>query len=180
MTLVDFSLAAIILGIIIYGLKRGLFKEVASFLGFFLGGLLAIFFSFDLARLIRGFIPFSEKITIAIALLFIFFAVLMGFHFLGLFLHQASKLLMLSWLDHLGGGLFGLLKGGLLLLLLVLVGTWKPLPTGIQKRLDNSLLVSQAHQAVVRYVESCQLCPIPNRQELLGILRPDTARGDKR
>lgn len=180
MTLVDFFLAAIILGIVVYGLKRGFFKEVASFLGFFLGGFLAIFFSYDLARFIRGFVPLSEKVTIAVALLFIFFVVVMGFHFLGVFLHQASKLLMLSWLDHLAGAVFGLLKGGLLLLLLIMLGTLLALPAGIQKRLENSLLVSQTHQAVVRYVESCHLCPFPNRQELLRMLRPEGAKSKGR
>ena len=180
MTLIDYFLIVIILAIVAYGLKRGFFKEVTLFLGLFLGGFLAIFFSLDLARLIRGLSPLSEKVSIAIALLFIFLTVLAGFYFLGVFLHQASKLLLLSWLDHLGGGVFGLLKGGILLLFLVLLAALRPLPAGIQRPLDNSLLVTKAQKAVVQYMESCRLCPVPNRQELLRVLRSNEARDKAR
>ncbi len=176
MTLVDILLGIILIGIFAYGLKRGLFKEIASFLGFILGGLAGFFLSKDLAQIFTAFGPIPPKVGVVVAFLLIFFLFLVGFHLLGSFLHKLTQVAMMSWLDHLAGGLFGLVKGGLIVALLVFVVSLRPLPEGIQTRLDNSFIVSHFHDLLVDAVNGCPFCPATGRQELLKLLGPKMRR----
>lgn len=172
MTLVDILLGTILIAVFIYGLKRGLFKEITSFFGFILGGVAGYFLSKDLAQVFAAFASLPPKVGVVTAFLLIFFLFMVGFHFLGSFLHKLSQVVMMAWLDHLAGGLFGLVKGGLIVALLVFAVSLRPLPEGIQRRLDNSFIISHAHDLLVDAVNGCIFCPATGRQDLLNILGP--------
>ena len=168
---IDYLLGAIIAFTFIYGIKRGLVKEVASFAGLLLGGAAASLFSADLARLLERSIPLSPRVGIVISFLLIFLAVNLSFHFLGLFFHILARMFLLSWLDHLLGGLFGLFKAGLILLLLVFLVAFKPLPPKAQTWIDESYIISTLRGRMVDHLESCRLCPFRNRAEMLKLIK---------
>jgi membrane protein required for colicin V production len=59
----------------------------------------------------------------ALSYLVLFFGVLLGVFFISLLLRGILKLIMLGWLDILGGGVLGALKGTLIACILVLALT---------------------------------------------------------
>ena len=172
MTLVDILLGIILSAVFVYGLKRGFFKELTSFFGFIIGGVVGYLLAKDLAQLFGAFASVPPKVGVVTAFLLIFFLFLLGFHLLGSFLHKLSQVVMMAWLDHLAGGLFGLVKGALIVALLVLVVSLRPRPEGIQRRLDNSFIISHFHDLLVYVVKGCPFCPATGREELLNILSP--------
>ncbi|MCQ2285716.1 MAG: CvpA family protein [Bacteroidales bacterium] len=87
------------------GLKNGLIKEVASLFAIFVGGWAAIRFSPSIAD------EFGGSLTVnVVTFILLFFAILIGVHFIALFIAKIIKLVIPSFLDNILGLLFGALK----------------------------------------------------------------------
>jgi membrane protein required for colicin V production len=117
----------IVAGVILaYGLIRGLFrglvKEVASIIGV-LGGFLAAYsFYGTVAAYLHGLVS-SPTYRSLIAFLIIFCAVVVVVNVLALVIKYLLKIVFLGWLDRLGGVVFGLIKGVLVVAVLFLALT---------------------------------------------------------
>jgi membrane protein required for colicin V production len=116
-------LDAVIIGILAFstfiGVRRGLLRSVAGIVGL----ILAALFAGKLAALIDPSLqqahikhpPINGAVTFVIAFLAIVVAVEFG---AGL-LVWVQRLMLLGWVDRLGGGVFGLLRGVLLSMILL-------------------------------------------------------------
>jgi len=66
------------------------------------------------------------------------------------------SLLFISWIDHLGGALFGFIKGSLWVGILLIVITLFPVPEYLNKQLEESFLASRFAlmiSAAYQYIE---------------------------
>jgi membrane protein required for colicin V production len=112
MNWLDIILAIVLVITVIAGLKTGLIKAVFSLLGLVLGIFLAG----------RLYIPFSETLGFfpeqaakVIAYLIILILVIVLAAIVATILDKILHAVMLGWINHIGGAIFGLAFGGILL-----------------------------------------------------------------
>ncbi|MDD5300514.1 MAG: CvpA family protein [Gallionella sp.] len=120
----DFAVAGILLASLLLGLWRGLVYEVLSLLGWPVAFVLSKLFAGNMAPMLP--IPVlshaegtQEHVRIAVAYAVVFIAALIVWGVLAWLLSRLMKAVGLGWLDRLLGGLFGLLRGGFVVLALV-------------------------------------------------------------
>lgn len=115
-------LILIVLGIFAFkGLINGLILEVLSLLGLALGFLVSYKYYYYIASLLKGF-GVSEDYSIYISYVLTFLAVYIAVLIVAKILSKFLKLIRLGWINRTGGFVFGILKGGVLIgVLLTLV-----------------------------------------------------------
>ncbi|MDP2695200.1 MAG: CvpA family protein [Gallionella sp.] len=116
MTGFDFAVMAILLVSLLFGLWRGLVYEVLSLAGWPVAFLLSKLFAGDVAPMMPGA---QETMRITLAYTVVFVAALIVWGVLAWLLSKLVKVVGLGWLDRVLGGLFGVLRGGLVILVLV-------------------------------------------------------------
>ena len=93
------------------GLKQGLIKAILSMAGLIAGIVLAGIFYQPLSGLLR-FIP-NEAVANIIAFILILVGVIIVASLLARLLKAVVSMVMLDWVNHLGGAVFGFLMGAL-------------------------------------------------------------------
>ena len=112
----DFAVIVILLVSLLLGLWRGLVYEVLSLLGWPLAFVLSKLFAGNVAPLIP---VVQEPARVAVAYAVVFIAALVVWGVLAWLVSKLVKAAGLGWLDRVLGGLFGVLRGGLVVLALV-------------------------------------------------------------
>lgn len=120
MTWLDYAVAGVLVLCILFGLWRGLVREVVSILGWVIAFLAANLFAGPLGQALPSEIP-TPELRLAIAFLAIFFCSLAVTTLLGLLLSRMVKAVGLEGLDRTLGALFGSAKGVLILLAVALL-----------------------------------------------------------
>lgn len=123
----DLSKADIVLCVVlgvafIYGTYRGLILQIASLGGLIAGFIAARMFSSDVALWLGVEFPsvFSTpKIAAVTAMCMLFIAGYLAVALFGRFVHKLSHALLAAWLDHLAGGVLGLVKALIFVSLLI-------------------------------------------------------------
>ena len=116
MTGIDIGVLAILLVSLLIGLWRGLLYEVLSLLGW----PIAFFLSKMSADSLAPLLPMEQeamRVTVAYALVFI--AALIGWGIVARLTSRMLKSIGSVWTDMMMGGLFGVLRGGMVVLVLV-------------------------------------------------------------
>jgi len=121
MSFIDIVLAALILFGFIRGLFKGLFVEVASLLALVLGVYGAIHFSYFAADALESKVDWSEKTINIIAFAITFVIIVLAISLAGKALTKLADFAALGMLNKLLGGVFGALKIGLILSVLLIV-----------------------------------------------------------
>lgn len=144
----DFVVTGILFLSMLLGLWRGLVHEVLSLLGW----PVAIVFSKFSAGSIAPLLPIEqEAMRIAAAYVLVFIAALIAWGILARLIARLLKAIGSDWPDRAMGGLFGILRGGLMVLVLVwLVGLthvpeqtfWRGSLTG--RTLEDAALLTKA------------------------------------
>jgi len=116
MTGFDFLALAILLVSLLFGLWRGLVYEVLSLLGWPIAFVLSKLYAGHIAPMMPGE---QETIRITLAYAVVFIAALIVWGVLAWLVSKLVKAVGLGWLDRLLGGLFGVLRGVLVVLVLV-------------------------------------------------------------
>jgi len=94
------------------GLKQGIIKAALSLAGLIIGVVLASNLYQPLARVL-GFIP-NEDIANVVAFVLILVVVMVIATLLARLLKFIASVVMLGWVDHVGGAIFGFLIGAIL------------------------------------------------------------------
>lgn len=116
MTGFDFAVIGILLVSLLLGLWRGLVYALLSLLGWPLAFFLSKMFAADVAALM----PIKQETTrIGVAYALVFIAVLIVWSVLVWLLSKLVKAIGLGWLDSVLGGLFGVVRGAMVILALV-------------------------------------------------------------
>jgi len=110
MNWLDFAIILVIIGFISSAYLGGLIREVVTLAAAILGIVIAGVLYDDLAADILVFME-DEDAAQAISFLILVGAVYLFGQIIAFTLSKAASLLMLGWADHIGGAVFGLLKG---------------------------------------------------------------------
>lgn len=110
MNWLDFAIIIILAISVFTGLKNGLIKSALGLAGFIVGIFLAGRYYTDLAQYLT-FLP--EVASKVIAFIIIFAAIVLIGVIVAAVLKSIATLLLLGWLNRLGGAAFGLLSGGI-------------------------------------------------------------------
>lgn len=121
MSIIDIVLAALLLFGFIRGLFKGLFVEIASLVALILGIYGAIHFSYFAADLLESKVDWSEKTINIVAFAVTFVIIVLAISLAGKALTKLADFAALGLLNKLLGGVFGALKIGLILSILLIV-----------------------------------------------------------
>ncbi len=113
MTVFDWFLVVIFALAALWGLKTGLIDSVLTVVSVYVALLLSGQFAFRMVNFFTDDIE-NRAVATAIGYLVIFILVFIGARLLGMFLRTGVKFLMLTWVDRIGGVVFGALAGVLL------------------------------------------------------------------
>ncbi len=127
MTGFDFVLLAILAISAVLGLLRGLLKEVLSLVAYASAFLAAIWWGPTVSEWIAQWIT-QPFVSMALAYLGVFIAVLLSIGFINMTLAALLSKTGLTPADHGLGALFGLVRGVLFVLILVILAGYTPLP----------------------------------------------------
>ena len=138
---IDWIFLGILTLSMVIGMVRGLVKEVVSLVGLVLAFILAEDYATDIGEWF-GFLLDTPLARYALGFAFIFFGVLLISALLRWTLAKIIQLSALTFMDHLLGGLFGFLRGMVLLLVITFVTDQTPLSKleGWEKSLGHSVL----------------------------------------
>lgn len=121
MSIIDIVLAALLLFGFIRGLFKGLFVEIASLVALVLGVYGAIHFSYFAADLLESKVEWDEKTINVVAFAITFVIIVLAISLAGKALTKLADFAALGLLNKLLGGVFGTLKVGLTLSILLIM-----------------------------------------------------------
>ena len=142
MTVIDIILGALILFGLVRGFMKGLFVEVASLVALVAGVYGAIHFSNFAAELLETRVDWNEKTINITAFAITFVVIVLAISLAGKALTKLADFAALGVLNKLLGGVFGALKIGLILsvILMVFNNLNKTIPFVEQDDLNDSVL----------------------------------------
>lgn len=142
---IDIVIILILLFFFISGMKRGLIRQVLDIVGI----IIAFVGAFYLAHFVAGYLAQSIELTynisLVIAAVAVFIGILLIFHALGLIFKKVAEITLFGSVDRVGGGLFGLFKGVLLVSLLLVIAFNIPLPEKAHREMRDRALVTGIH-----------------------------------
>lgn len=121
----------------IVGVKRGLIRQVLEVVGIIVAFLAAFYFAHALAEWIELRTSADYRLSLAMAALAIFTGIIIGVHFIALGLKKLFGLTIMGVFDRVAGGLFGALKGVLIISLVLSVIMILPVPDDIKDELRD-------------------------------------------
>jgi membrane protein required for colicin V production len=148
MTVFDYAVLVIVGVSVLISLMRGAVREILSLLGWVIAFYVARTYSSLVVPLLPYDIP-SEKLKMLAAFLILFLAVLLVTSLIAIALATLLKDIGLGWLNRLLGGLFGLMRGLLVVVVLMLLAGMTQLPK--DERWTNAMF-SAPLEALVRTV----------------------------
>lgn len=145
MDVVRIIIAAVLLFFFIAGLRRGLIRQVLEVLGLIAAFIGAFYLAHHLAVLIEGRVDVSYRVAMIIAALLIFAGIIVLFHFVGLALQKLFKMTVLGAFDRVMGGVFGALKGVLLVSLVLVIILSIPLKGDFQRQIREDTMTGMIY-----------------------------------
>jgi membrane protein required for colicin V production len=142
MSIIDIVLGALLLFGLIRGAMKGFFVEITSLLALVLGVYGAIHFSSFAAKFLESKVDWNEKTINIIAFAITFVIIVLVISLAGKALTKLADFVALGILNKLLGGVFGALKIGLILSVLLIIFNKlnNTLPFMEKKDLEDSIL----------------------------------------
>ena len=119
----DIIIAALLIFGFVRGLLKGLFVEVASLVALIAGIYGAIHFSYFVGNLLVNYVSWEEQYITIVSFAITFAIIVLVIALIGKFLTKIADFASLGFLNKLLGGVFGALKIGLILSIVLLVFT---------------------------------------------------------
>lgn len=120
MTAIDFGVIAIILIFLVRGIWIGFIRQLASLAALILGYLFAGRYYEQISPRLSSVIS-SPQLSFLVTYALLFLAVFVGVLALGYVLKKVMSLSLLGWFDRFMGGIFGLVKAGVVVTVLFMV-----------------------------------------------------------
>jgi len=140
---IDISIMIIILLNMIIGIRRGIIRGIINLIGVITAIFLAIFWFKEVGEYVSSHSQISGEIANILGFAIIFLGVYLIARIIEIFFKKILSLLFVSWIDGLGGALFGLAKGSLIVGILLVIITFIPLPIFLKEQLENSFLANR-------------------------------------
>ncbi len=138
MSLLDILLWAVLLGFAAKGFMKGFVREVCSLLGLVIGGWAAFTYYQSAGAVLGKLIHLPPMATSVAAFLCILLAIGLLFFLVGHLLTVILKIALLGGINRVGGVIFGLMQGALLLSIVLYLAGFPPVPAGVRKRIAAS------------------------------------------
>ncbi|WP_372794415.1 CvpA family protein [Lutibacter sp.] len=119
----DIIIAAFLIFGFVRGLLKGLFVEVASLVALIAGVYGAIHFSYFVSNLLAEYVSWEERYITIISFAITFAIIVLVIGLLGKLFTKIADFASLGFMNKLFGGIFGVLKIGLILSVILLVFT---------------------------------------------------------
>jgi membrane protein required for colicin V production len=148
MTVFDYAVLVIVGISILISLMRGAVREILSLIGWVLAFYVARTYAIQVVPLLPYDIP-SEKLKMLAAFIIVFLAVLLITSLIAIALSGLLKEIGLGWLNRLLGGVFGFLRGLLIVTVLMILAGMTQLPK--DERWTNAMF-SAPLEALVKTV----------------------------
>jgi len=139
MNWLDLAIIGAIIVFVCTAYAAGLIREGVTLVAAILGIVIAGFLYDDLAADVLVFMD-DEDAAQAISFLILVGAVYLFGQIVALLLNRTASLLMLGWVDHVGGAFFGFLKGLIIVQVLLIIFAGYP-TLGLDNAMDGSELV---------------------------------------
>jgi len=136
MNWLDAVILIALVGFTVVAFRAGLIREVVTLIAVVVGVLVAGHYYDDLADDVLLFIK-NDKAAKVIAFLSLFGSVALLGQLAAFLIKQVVSMLLLGWIDHVAGGVFGLLKGLVLVELFLMVFATYPY-LGLDDVIDGS------------------------------------------
>ncbi len=140
---VDVSIMIIILLNMIIGIRRGILRGIINLIGVITAIFLAIFWFKEVGEYISLHSQLSREIANILGFTLIFLGIYLISRIIEMFFKKIFSLLFVSWIDGLGGALFGLTKGSLIVGILLVIIAFIPLPVFLKEQLENSFFANR-------------------------------------
>lgn len=140
---IDVSIMIIILLNMVIGIRRGIIRGIINLIGVITAIFLAIFWFKEVGEYISSHSQISGEIANILGFAIIFLGVYLIARIIEIFFKKILSLLFVSWIDGLGGAVFGLVKGSLIVGILLVIITFIPLPVFLKEQLENSFLANR-------------------------------------
>jgi membrane protein required for colicin V production len=124
MNLFDIGILMVMALFTVRGFVRGIIQEAATLIGVIISFFLAAFYYGQAARLLAPTFPDHGIFLSFFCFIFLFGFCWLLFHFLGIMAKKMIRLTLLGWVDRGFGGVFGLLKGAIIIFILVSLVTF--------------------------------------------------------
>ena len=139
MNWLDIAIVLIVAFFVTTAFSAGLIRELVTLVSVVAGVVVAGLFHDDLARDVLVFIDNKDTASI-VAFLVLLGAIYLAGQLIAIMLKQVAAVLLLGWADRLGGALFGLLKG--LVVVEVLLIAFVTFDVGLDDAIEGSGLAS--------------------------------------
>ena len=139
MNWLDIAIVLIVAFFVTTAFSAGLIRELVTLVSAVVGIVVAGLFYDDLARDALVFID-NKDIADIVAFLVLLGAIYLAGQLIAIMLKQVTTILLLGWADRLGGALFGLLKG--LVVVEVLLIAFVTFDVGLDDAIEDSGLAS--------------------------------------
>jgi membrane protein required for colicin V production len=160
MTFVDYVLIVLLLFSLIAGAKRGIFSGINGLLGLVAGIIVAVNYSDWITHRVLSHMRVSPGAVTVLSFLFFFVVVYFFFKILGYLFYKFAELKRLGRIGSVGGAIFGVFQGWIVIGFLLILLMFVPLPQGFVKALDTSLLAPMMRGTIpFIYEESAPLHP---------------------
>lgn len=153
MNILDILFLAVIAISIVLSMMKGLTREVFSLAGVILGVVVAGRTFENGAILLQQWMPAQIAKPIAFAIITILVNILMNFG--GIIIQKMMKIVMLGWVDNLGGIIFGIIRG--MILVGVAIVVLLKFPVGASRELIGSSNIIPAFKTLLQLI--CLLLP---------------------
>ncbi|MEA1939374.1 MAG: CvpA family protein [Candidatus Caldatribacteriota bacterium] len=140
---IDISILIIVLINIIIGMRKGIIAGIINIIGISMAIFLAIFWFGEVGGYIAFHIHTSREVANIIGFVLIFLGICIIAKILELMLKKIFSLLFVSWIDSLGGALFGLIKGSIIVGILLVIASFLPTPAFIKEQLKDSFFANR-------------------------------------
>lgn len=140
---IDVSIMIIILLNMIIGIHRGILRGIINLIGVITAIFLAIFWFKEVGEYISLHSQLSREIANILGFALIFLGIYLISRIIEMFLKKIFSLLFVSWIDGLGGALFGLTKGSLIVGILLVIIAFIPLPVFLKEQFENSFFANR-------------------------------------
>ena len=142
MNWVDFFIFVVLIIAFANGYRRGIFKELSTFIGLICTIMFAIYYAGWLALKFEGKLNFSPSVIYLISFLAIFVGAQVVLKLLGHFFYKMVKITPLKRFDKMSGGALGIIKGAFALSLIFLAFILYPKFQSFNQSMDQSTMAT--------------------------------------
>jgi membrane protein required for colicin V production len=148
MNWIDFLILFVLILAFLNGFRRGVFKELSTFIGLILSIIFAVNNADWMAGQLQGKLGFSPTIIFLISYILIMAACIAFLKLLGIFYYKLVKIQPLKTPNKIGGGVFGLIKGVVVLSLVFLLFLFPTPFRSIDGAIDNAAMAKSIRSIV--------------------------------